>query len=134
MVAFEDSDRQDDSTPPDSPHVKKFRKELSSGLIALVLLALLARARGEMYGYEIAKTLGQAVGDAPQFKQSALYPVLRSLHAAGLLESRVQVSESGPPRRYYRISQEGEAALAAWTATWRGMRSFVDAILDENSP
>ena len=130
MVASEDQGRRDG--PADSPHVKKFRKELSSGLIALVLLALLARARGEMYGYEIAKTLGQTTGDAPQFKQSALYPVLRSLHAAGLLESRVQVSQSGPPRRYYGITREGEDALAAWTETWRGMRAFVDAILDDD--
>ena len=70
MVAFEDSDRQDEPAPPDSPHVKKFRKELSSGLIALVLLALLARARGEMYGYEIAKTLGQAVAMASPYPLS----------------------------------------------------------------
>ena len=86
-------------------HLKKFRKELHSGIAAMVLLALLERTGGEMYGYQIAKEIGAKAGGASFLKQGAIYPVLRSLHATGLLSSRVEVSMSGPPRRYYAISE-----------------------------
>ena len=111
-------------------HVKKFRKELHSGIAAMVLLALLERTGEEMYGYQIAKEIGAKAGGASFLKQGAIYPVLRSLHAAGMLSSRVEVSVSGPPRRYYTISPEGKAALMAWREVWGELRSFVDGLLE----
>jgi PadR family transcriptional regulator PadR len=110
-------------------HVKKFRKELHSGIAAMVLLALLERTGEEMYGYQIAKEIGANAGGASFLKQGAIYPVLRSLHAAGLLSSRVEVSVSGPPRRYYAISPEGRAALEAWREVWADLRGFVDSLV-----
>jgi PadR family transcriptional regulator PadR len=64
--------------------------------------------------------------DNPLFKQGAIYPVLRSLHAAGLLDSRLEASQFGPPRRYYQITALGRDALAEWLIAWRDMRQFVD--------
>ncbi len=109
-------------------HLKKFRKELHSGIAAMVLLALLERTGEEMYGYQIAKEIGEKAGGASFLKQGAIYPVLRSLHAAGLLSSRVEVSVSGPPRRYYAISAEGREALEAWKEVWSDLRGFVDSL------
>jgi PadR family transcriptional regulator PadR len=109
-------------------HLKKFRKELHSGIAALVLLSLLSRNGQEMYGYEIAKALGSRAGGQSFLKQGAIYPVLRSLHASGLLSSRVEVSVSGPPRRYFTISPDGQAALKDWLAAWRDVRGFVDGL------
>ena len=43
--------------PPETDYTRKFRKELMAGLSSLVLLAVLARAGREMYGYEIAKAV-----------------------------------------------------------------------------
>jgi PadR family transcriptional regulator PadR len=63
-------------------------------------------------------------------KQGAIYPVLRSLHAAGLLSSRVEVSMSGPPRRYYAISDLGREALDTWRVVWADLRGFVDALVE----
>ena len=111
--------------PEETPITRKFRKELMTGLSSLVLLIVLGDADREMYGYEIAKAM-RLDGDDPLFKQGAIYPVLRSLHAAGLLDSRVEASAFGPPRRYYQITEEGRKALAEWLATWRDMRGFVD--------
>lgn len=110
-------------------HLKKFRKELHSGIAAMVLLALLERTGEEMYGYQIAKEIGEKAGGASFLKQGAIYPVLRSLHAAGLLSSRVEVSVSGPPRRYYAISAEGREALEAWKDVWSDLRGFVDSLI-----
>ena len=43
-------------------HVWKFHKELSAGIVSLVLLAVLANAKKPMYGYQIAKRLEQTGG------------------------------------------------------------------------
>lgn len=113
----------------ESPYTRKFRKELMAGLSSLVLLAVLARAGREMYGYEIAKAVKAEGEGGLIFKQGAIYPVLRSLHALGLLESRVEASAFGPPRRYYSITDEGRHALSDWQGAWHDMREFVDDAL-----
>ena len=65
-----------------------------------------------MYGYQIAKQLERIGEGVLSGKQSALYPVLRNLEGAGLLDSHVEPSMSGPPRRYYRITDAGRARPA----------------------
>lgn len=108
---------------------RKFQKELNAGTVALVLLALLADAKEPLYGYQIAKRLEAEDDSMVTGKQSALYPVLRNLSAAGLLESWVEPSVSGPPRRYYRITFQGRTVLADWQRQWRKTRRFVDGLL-----
>jgi PadR family transcriptional regulator PadR len=108
---------------------KKFQKELNSGTAALVLLSILARADEPMYGYRIAKLMEAGDEGAPMMKQGALYPVLRSLESNGLLESYVDPSISGPPRRYYKITDLGLATLKSWTNIWDQTKTFVDRII-----
>ena len=109
--------------------LKKFQKELSAGTVSLALLAVLARAAEPMYGYLIAKQLERVGEGVLSGKQSALYPVLRNLEGAGLLESFVEPSVSGPPRRYYRITEAGRQTLREWAAAWRATRDSVDTVL-----
>lgn len=109
--------------------LKKFQKELSAGTVSLVLLSVLGQSRQPMYGYQIAKRLEELGEGVLAGKQSALYPVLRNLDAAGLLSSEVEPSVSGPPRRYYRITKAGREALRAWSAAWTATRNTVDTIL-----
>ncbi|HTA65092.1 MAG TPA: PadR family transcriptional regulator [Xanthomonadaceae bacterium] len=112
-------------------HLRKFQKELSAGTVSLVLLAVLAGSDEPLYGYQIAKRLQQS-GDALfSDKQSALYPVLRNLNAAGLLDSHVEPSVAGPPRRYYRITALGRAVFNDWVATWEDTRRSVDSVLKD---
>ena len=115
--------------PEETAYTRKFRKELMAGLSSLVLLAVLARAGREMYGYEIAKAVKAEGEGGLIFKQGAIYPVLRSLNALGLLNSRVEASAFGPPRRYYAITDEGRQALHDWQGAWTDMRQFVDEAL-----
>ena len=111
-------------------YLKKFQKELSAGTVSLVLLAVLGQASEPMYGYQIAKRL-EATGDSLlSGKQSALYPVLRNLSASGLLDSHVEPSASGPPRRYYQITEAGRAVLQEWITAWRATRDSVDTVLE----
>jgi PadR family transcriptional regulator PadR len=113
--------------------LRKFQKELAAGTVSLVLLAVLERAREPLYGYQIAKQL-ESGGGALGGKQSALYPVLRNLAESGLADSHVEPSVSGPPRRYYRITEQGRHALRQWEASWGATRDFVDSILQEPAP
>jgi PadR family transcriptional regulator, regulatory protein PadR len=108
---------------------KKFQKELNSGTSSLVLLSVLSRSKEPMYGYQIAKMLEESGPDIPMMKQGTLYPVLRSLEDNGLLESIVEPSVSGPPRRYYKITSEGRSTLEEWLEIWKQTKKFVDAIL-----
>jgi PadR family transcriptional regulator PadR len=105
---------------------KKFQKELNGGLVGLVLLAVLAEKGEDLYGYEIAKRLASANDGVSIFKEGTIYPVLRALSAGGLLTSRIVPSYAGPPRRYYRITEQGRAVLAEWKLIWASTRDFVD--------
>ncbi|MGH8084663.1 MAG: PadR family transcriptional regulator [Lysobacter sp.] len=111
------------------PLLRKFQKELSAGTVSLALLAVMAAADEPMYGYQVAKRLEHVGEGALAGKQSALYPVLRNLGAAGLLDSFVEPSVAGPPRRYYRITALGREVLQAWIAAWHATRDSVDAVL-----
>ncbi len=113
----------------DAALIRKFRKELNGGTVALVLLAILAHSDEPMYGYQIAKQLEGVEEDAGIFKQGTLYPVLRNLAAAGLLASEVEPSIAGPPRRYYRITPRGREMLVKWRDAWTMTRDLVDALL-----
>lgn len=105
---------------------QKFQRELNAGLVGLVLLAVLDQAEEDLYGYQIAKRLQHLAEGISPVKQGALYPVLRQLSANGLLASRIVPSYSGPPRRYYRITEAGRKTLAEWRDIWHATRDFVD--------
>lgn len=113
-------------------YLRKFQKELNAGIVALVLLAILAEAHEPQYGYQIAKRLQRDNAENTVMKQGTLYPVLRSLSAAGLLDSYVEPSVSGPPRRYYTITNAGRTVLNQWKDAWANTRDFVDAIMKDN--
>lgn len=119
----------DNSLMKDS-QVRKFQKDLNGGLVALVLLAVLAASEKDLYGYEIAKRLQKAHQGEALFKEGTVYPVLRALSAAGLLTSRIVPSYSGPPRRYYRMTDEGRTALNQYRDVWRQTRDFVDRFIE----
>lgn len=109
--------------------IKKFQKELNGGTASLVLLGVMDKAKGPMYGYQIAKLIESRTKDVDIMKQGALYPVLRSLESTGLLESEVEPSVTGPPRRYYRITASGRQALVKWAEMWAQTRELVEAVL-----
>ena len=105
---------------------RKFQRDLNAGLVALVLLGVLAETDEDLYGYDIAKRLQRVRDGEALFKEGTIYPVLRSLAASGWLSSRIVPSYAGPPRRYYRITDEGRAVLVRWRSVWRDTRDFVD--------
>lgn len=106
-------------------HTKKFQKELSSGLVSLVLLSILNQAKTALYGYEITKQFQQNNVE----KLGAIYPVLRNLHARELVHCEVKTSDSGPPRKYYTITALGKRVFAQCLTSWLTTQSHVNHII-----
>jgi len=104
----------------------RFRKNLNTGTTALILLKVLSQSAEPMYGYQIAKLIIKE--GPPIMKQCTLYPVLRTLESDGLLESEVESSTSGPPRRYYRITEDGRDTLNRWLRIWQQTKTLIDNI------
>ena len=92
---------------------------------ALLDAMVLAIAEGEdAYGYMIAQRLKSIASQ----KESSLYPVLKRLLEAGLLETYDQEYQ-GRNRRYYRITEEGRRRLAFYRKEWDEFKVAADEIL-----
>jgi PadR family transcriptional regulator PadR len=113
-----------------SSPTRKFLKEINAGITSLVLLCVVDRSEEPMYGYQIAKQIDFGSPQGLSMKQSALYPVLRSLEKNEMLASRVEPSISGPPRRYYQITDDGKETLKEWKDIWHHVKGSVDEILE----
>ncbi len=79
------------------------KSELRKGFLILAVLQALAHKR--LYTAEILKSL-----NATEFKtqEGTLYPLLSKLKRDGLIEHEWVESRSGPPRKYYRLTDAGE--------------------------
>ena len=92
---------------------------------ALLDAMVLAIAEGEdAYRYMIAQRLKSIASQ----KESSLYPVLKRLLEAGLLETYDQEYQ-GRNRRYYRITEEGRRRLAFYRKEWDEFKAAADEIL-----
>lgn len=96
--------------------------QMLKGVLALLLLSLLSEQDG--YGYSIVTRLKAAGFD--DLAEGTVYPALTRLEAAGLLESRLERSASGPARKYYRTTELGRAELATRAESWRALVAAVD--------
>ena len=107
----------------DDSQARKFQKDLNSGLVALVLLAVLDRSTEDLYGYEIAKRLQRANEGEALFKEGTVYPVLRALAAGGLLDQprRALLFRAAPPLLPHHRRRSRSAAPVE--DTWRQTRS-----------
>lgn len=96
-----------------SDTLENTRTQMRKGILELCILSLLANQ--EAYPPDIIRQL-----EASRLivKEGTLYPLLTRLKNAGLLDYAWRESSSGPPRKYYRITEEGEATLDALKATW----------------
>lgn len=96
---------------------------LKKGSAELLVLALVEeRAR---HGYEIAKLIEQRSGGALKFHVASLYPALYRLERRGLIQGRWLERAGERRRRFYRLTTEGRAVLAAQRSAWE---SFVASV------
>jgi PadR family transcriptional regulator PadR len=104
------------------PILPKLDLELRRGVL---VIAVLSQLSAPQYGYSLRQAL--AAKGMP-IEEGTLYPLLRRLEGQGLLQSEWRI-EDGPPRRYYRLSNAGEAALRRLAGEWRELISTMNGLL-----
>ncbi|MFJ6016571.1 PadR family transcriptional regulator [Streptomyces sp. NPDC092952] len=103
---------------------EKIEIQLRKGVLEYCVLALLRD--GPKYGVELLKELQ---GTALATSQGTVYPLLSRLRRDALVVTTWRESASGPPRRYYELTDAGHTALTSFTGIWPAFRDTVDNLL-----
>ncbi len=77
------------------------KSQLRKGVVELCVLAIITEK--DCYGYEVVSMLKDVLG----VTESTIYPILRRLTKAELLSTYLVESDSGPARKYYKITTLG---------------------------
>lgn len=99
--------------------------QLKKGVLEMCVLALLSK--GDNYAYEIASQMAEAVG----MGEGTVYPLMRRMQNEGLVSTYLMESASGPPRKYYKLTRSGAAALKSQISDWKSFEASVRKILGE---
>ncbi|MCX7521645.1 PadR family transcriptional regulator [Microbacterium sp. STN6] len=98
---------------------------LRRGVLQYCILAILRD--GDWYGHILARHLNElGLLDS----EGTLYPLLARLRRTGLVETTWRESTSGPPRRYYKVTDTGHVELSEFAAEWKQLGTVVNGILN----
>jgi len=106
---------------------KGIERELKRGSLELIVLHLLSL--GEAYGYEIVSNLTGRTNGSLEVTDGTLYPVLYRLERAGFVAIRWETPQRGVPRKYYRLTEAGQAELARLTHEWNTFANAMARLL-----
>lgn len=101
-------------------NVEKTKAQMRKGILELCVLAILSRQ--ESYPSEIIQMLKK---NELIVVEGTLYPLLTRLKNEELLDYRWQESTSGPPRKYYGLTEEGKEFFNELKITWESLASAV---------
>ncbi len=100
--------------------------QLRKGVLELAILAVLDAQ--EYYSIEIIEQLSRQ--PALTATPGTVYPLLARLDKAGKVTTRwVEAGSGGPPRKYYRLTNEGRAALKDGSRAWSELSGAMHEIL-----
>ncbi|MEQ6898853.1 PadR family transcriptional regulator [Microbacterium sp. KR10-403] len=91
-------------------------KDLVAASATPLVLGILAD--GESYGYAILQRIGELSGGQLDFSDGMLYPLLHRLERLGQIEASWSQSPTGRPRKVYRLTADGESAMAEQRRQW----------------
>jgi PadR family transcriptional regulator PadR len=83
--------------------------------------------QNESYAYQIVRSLSDQGGLVTS--EGTIYPLLSRLRRDGLVDTTWRESGSGPPRRYYRLTADGQRALDAFAGDWTRFTKAVNTLL-----
>ena len=99
--------------------------QLLKGILEGCILAIIEEH--ETYGYDILSQL-QEYG-FENIIEGTLYPVLTRLNKKKLISCRMGESPLGPKRKYYSLTDDGQAYLKEFIKCWTEVQSSVNRIL-----
>ena len=104
-----------------------WRAQLRKGAAELAVLALLGR--GESYGAQLLDDLRGE--DGLHLSEGSIYPLLLRMQKEGTIASRwLEDAGASHPRKYYRLTPTGEAALARMVGDWDAFVEAMEELLD----
>ncbi len=108
--------------------IENSKAQMRKGVLELCILAILSQ--GEKYPSDIIEVMKEA---HLLIVEGTLYPLLTRLKNDGLLTYRWVESTSGPPRKYFTLTDEGRKFLAEMSAAYIELNKSVDKILNNSN-
>jgi len=109
-------------------NVEKTKAQMRKGVLEYCILAIIAEK--EVYASDIIFQLKEA---ELIVVEGTLYPLLSRLKNDNLLSYRWEESKSGPPRKYYEITDLGKIFLQDLDQGWKNLIDSVNTIVNSNN-
>ena len=103
--------------------IENTKAQMRKGVLEYCILSILQHE--DAYTSEIINTLTHA---EMIVVEGTIYPLLTRLKNSGLLSYRWEESSSGPPRKYYVISESGKLFLKELDISWSNLMEAVNQI------
>ncbi|OIQ31523.1 MAG: PadR family transcriptional regulator [Crocinitomix sp. MedPE-SWsnd] len=103
--------------------VENTKAQMRKGILEYCILTVLSKR--EAYPSDIIQELKEA---KLIVVEGTLYPLLTRLKNAGLLQYNWVESSSGPPRKYYALTEDGQQFLTELKKTWNELYEAVQLI------
>jgi PadR family transcriptional regulator PadR len=101
-------------------------QQMKKGVLELCVLSVLS-AHDEVYPKNIVDELKKAGMD---IVEGTLYPMLTRLKNSGHLTYTFKESKTGPPRKYYRLTDLGKSFLEELRREWNDFTQSVDKVVN----
>lgn len=108
--------------------INNIKSQMRKGLLEYCILSIISR--DEAYASDILDTLKQA---NLLVVEGTLYPLLTRMKNEELLTYRWQESTSGPPRKYYALTEQGQELLTQLHDEWKSIQKAVDTIFSDEA-
>lgn len=105
-----------------------YRDEIPPGTLHLLILKTLAR-RGELHGYEIARTIQQNSEDVLQVEEGSLYPALQRMLVKGWVNAHWGATPENRRARYYRLTAAGRKQLEVELSQFRRVVGAITRVI-----
>lgn len=109
-------------------NIENTKAQMRKGVLEYCILTILKS--GDAYTSEILSQLKDA---KLLVVEGTVYPLLTRLKNAGLLNYRWEESTSGPPRKYYGLTETGKLFLNELDATWSELVEAVNLVTTNKS-
>ncbi len=109
--------------------IQNTQSQMRKGVLEFCILSIIQQ--GEVYPSDIVEKMKAA---NLHILEGTLYPLLTRLKNAGLLNYRWVESISGPPRKYFVMTDDGKAAFQILLKTWNEMTDAVNQLTQNSNP
>ncbi|HVE44736.1 MAG TPA: PadR family transcriptional regulator [Gammaproteobacteria bacterium] len=99
--------------------------QFNKGILEMCVLALLAKR--DCYGFELVDTISNHV----DISEGTIYPLLRRLTQENYVETYLQESPSGPPRKYYHMTPHGKVFTENLIKEWNQFHKKINQLIKE---